>query len=60
MGSAVETAMTVRYRGKGLSVARGLFLVFGYGITSSILGLAVAVTRSMPCILVSPNGGDLR
>lgn len=29
--------------GKGLSLARGLFLVFGYGITSSILGLAVAV-----------------
>jgi len=29
--------------GKGLSLGRGLFLVFGYGITSSILGLAVAV-----------------
>jgi hypothetical protein len=37
MGSAVETAMTVRYRGKGLSVARGLFLVFGYSITSTFL-----------------------
>src|SRR5712664_2148155 len=29
--------------GKGVSLARGVVLVFGYGITSSILGLAVAV-----------------
>jgi|GEM_PF-4506395 hypothetical protein len=31
------------HAGKGLSLARGLFLVFGYVIASSILGLAVAV-----------------
>ena len=34
---------TGEHAGKGLSLARGLFLVFGYVIASSILGLAVAV-----------------
>ena len=34
---------TPEHGGKGLSLARGLFLVFGYVIASSILGLAVAV-----------------
>jgi hypothetical protein len=34
---------TAEHAGKGLSLARGLFLFFGYVIASSILGLAVAV-----------------